>query len=316
MGVKAIMWATKQNVGSPTKKLLLLVLAQRVRDEGEHAWCTWAGQKALAADAETSVRTVRNVLAEFERVGLISREQRRRPDGYRSSDLIRLNPNWTPPAADSGEPCSPEPHAGRSGQDIYAEAPEPHSPESRSPENAAGSPDQGVRGDEPYRQEIPRKMVPTSAANDNRSQRHQMPRGKQKIEPEEEPEDLSPQSSSRDLHTGPDRPPDDDQQPPLHGPADLRIEQAIRLLAQSDLDRRVQDTEFNPLLPQVGDPASWLHTAHKQRRDRDGERLATLARGHPDADAAELVELLSAPPTSPQDVELEEMLAALWGTGR
>lgn len=153
MGIRATMWAKPLRVGSPTKKLLLLVLADRVRDEGEHAWCTWAGQDALASDMEVTERTVRSLLSEFESVGLITREKRRRPDGYRTSDLIRLNGDWEPPVppeappAMDDEPAEEDPATGDDPDVPEDPSPEEESPENGSPENSSASCEQDLDDD-------------------------------------------------------------------------------------------------------------------------------------------------------------------------
>lgn len=86
MSVEAITWAMKQRVGNGTAKLLLIALANHADHEG----ICWPSQASLAAVCEVSVRSVREYLLRLEMVGLIAREERRRGDGTRASDLIRL----------------------------------------------------------------------------------------------------------------------------------------------------------------------------------------------------------------------------------
>ena len=93
MSNAALTWAMSTKVGSSTRKLVLLVLADRANDDN---WSTWVGQETIAAETELSVRSVGRALAELERDGVIERSQRRRGDGFRSSDLIRLNMQWEP----------------------------------------------------------------------------------------------------------------------------------------------------------------------------------------------------------------------------
>lgn len=164
MAIKALEWLRRTEVGSPTRKLVLYAIADRVKD-GE--WVTWAGQEALAQDTELSPRTVRTILRDLEQMGVIERAKRRRPDGYRTSDAIRLNVEWEPtsPAGDSPEAVSPEGDAGCSDQDIPAESHRQEFPG----------------------KEFPRKSTSTSPANERQSHRQELPRGDGKLELEVEP---------------------------------------------------------------------------------------------------------------------------------
>ena len=134
MGFHAMTWAKQQTVGSSTRKLVLLVIADRVDDDSSE---TWVGQESIATEAELSVRTVGRVVAELEGLGLIERQQRRRPDGYRSSDLIRLNRHWTSPDSQSHESPSPEPVShdelsGDTDDNLTGHPVQPHPTECRS----------------------------------------------------------------------------------------------------------------------------------------------------------------------------------------
>lgn len=96
-----MMWAKRQQVGSPTRKLLLLVLA----DYADEAWSCFPGQATLAAETELSERSVRRQLAELEADGFITRTERRRDNGYRTSDRIVLcgaNTSAEQPAKSAG----------------------------------------------------------------------------------------------------------------------------------------------------------------------------------------------------------------------
>lgn len=163
MAVAASLWARQQRAGSAARKAVLLVLADRAKDQ---TWEVWAGQEALAAEADVSERTVRAVLAEFERWGVIERTKRRRPDGYRTSDVIRLK---------VGAAISPEVTAGSCDQGKRAISPEVSSPEVSSPETIAGSSDLG-------QQISPEPAAGTSPANERRSHRNQLPRNNGKLE--------------------------------------------------------------------------------------------------------------------------------------
>lgn len=81
-----MVWAKAATVGSPTRKAVLLVLA----DYADEAGSCFPGQETLARITELGVRTVRRALAELEDAGVIRREERRRPDGLRTSDRYHL----------------------------------------------------------------------------------------------------------------------------------------------------------------------------------------------------------------------------------
>jgi len=103
MSFQAMTWAVKQKVGNATGKAILLMLANYADDEGK----CFPGQEKLAAECECSPRTVREWLDKFEKMGIVKREERRREDGYRTSDLIVLDLESSP-AAISPENTSPE----------------------------------------------------------------------------------------------------------------------------------------------------------------------------------------------------------------
>lgn len=169
MAIKAIEWVRRLRAVTPTQKLLLFVLADRVKD-GE--WETWVGQDAIAAEACLALRTVQRTMPELERLGLIDREARRRPDGYRTSDVIRLNVG--------GDPVSPA----------------RVSPDTESPDNLAGSSDQDIPTDshptDCHPTDCQVTSTPTSPANDGASYPTQWRSGDGKLEPEVEPETAPP----------------------------------------------------------------------------------------------------------------------------
>ncbi len=106
MSVDAISWAKKKTMGSANRKLVLLLLA----DYADANWSTFVGQERLAAEADMSKRTVQRILTDFEADGLIRREERRRDDGYRTSDRIYINSAWT-----SGDTLSRDSQSGDNG---------------------------------------------------------------------------------------------------------------------------------------------------------------------------------------------------------
>ena len=84
-------WAMDVDV-PPREKLMLILIASHANDEGE----CFPSQTTLAYRSGLSRRTVLRSLAELEERGVINRRQRRRPDGSRSSDTIRLNVHGAP----------------------------------------------------------------------------------------------------------------------------------------------------------------------------------------------------------------------------
>ena len=87
MSVQAITWALDYAAGSVTEKVILLVLANYANEFG----VSWPSQKTLADQTALGERTVRRVLADMERRGVIRRIVRRRGNGSRQSDMILLS---------------------------------------------------------------------------------------------------------------------------------------------------------------------------------------------------------------------------------
>lgn len=86
MSTQAIAWAMQQRTGSSTGKVLLMCLANYADENGS----CWPSQSTLAKEAELSERAIRKWLKQLEASGFIERRHRHRPDGSRTSDLIRL----------------------------------------------------------------------------------------------------------------------------------------------------------------------------------------------------------------------------------
>lgn len=110
MSFQAMTWAVKQKVGNATGKAVLLMLANYADENGS----CYPGQDKLAKECECSSRTVREWLDKFETMGLIVRQERRREDGYRTSDLIVMQLEKSPEAF-SPENNSPENNAHLTG---------------------------------------------------------------------------------------------------------------------------------------------------------------------------------------------------------
>jgi len=87
MSFQAMSWAVKQKVGNATGKAILLMLANYADQDG----VCFPSQEKLAVECECARQTVSRFLNDFESRGLISRVQRRRQDGYRTSDEIKLS---------------------------------------------------------------------------------------------------------------------------------------------------------------------------------------------------------------------------------
>lgn len=86
MSVEAISWALSFAAENVSEKAVTLVLANYADGDGK----CFPGQQNIAQQAACSDRTVRRVLESLEARGIISREQRRRKDGSRTSDIIVL----------------------------------------------------------------------------------------------------------------------------------------------------------------------------------------------------------------------------------
>ena len=67
MSFDAMSWATKKRTGSPTKKLILLMLADRANKEG---FC-WPSMKTLVEDCELSRETISRNIKDMARDGLL-----------------------------------------------------------------------------------------------------------------------------------------------------------------------------------------------------------------------------------------------------
>lgn len=92
MSVEAMAWAKDQRTGSPTRKAVLLAIADYADEHGR----AWPSQKRLCEDTELSERAVRNALAELEAMELIFRTPQVRSDNSRAADIIQFNMVETP----------------------------------------------------------------------------------------------------------------------------------------------------------------------------------------------------------------------------
>jgi DNA-binding Lrp family transcriptional regulator len=91
MAYQATHWAWELDLPT-TQKFVLVALS----DMADETFSCFPGQERLATMIGASVATVRRALATLEEHGLISRTQRRREDGYRTSDRFKLHVGRSP----------------------------------------------------------------------------------------------------------------------------------------------------------------------------------------------------------------------------
>lgn len=87
MSVQALSCALTTRGVSASEKLLLLVLANYADD----SMACWPSHKRLAEDTCLSQRTILTLLKGLEERGVLTRQERVRKDGSRSSDIITLH---------------------------------------------------------------------------------------------------------------------------------------------------------------------------------------------------------------------------------
>jgi hypothetical protein len=150
MSHEAQTWALKITTGSPTRKAVLMYLANRANTEDG---ASWPSQGRVAKETEFGERTVRDALKDLEEMGIIRRITRQG-----TSDMIYLNMNWRPagaagvqdtelPKGPAGDAAAADSAAGNAGDDRQ-----------ELPEGAAG--DAG----EP-RQELPPNLQEEPSSN-------------------------------------------------------------------------------------------------------------------------------------------------------
>lgn len=115
MSVQAVAWAMRQKTGSPTRKAVLIALADRHhRDTGE----CYPSVALMAEDTELSDRSVRTALEQLVEGGYITRARKRRKDGSLGTYEYELLMETVaaPPAAAAASP--PAGRAARNGVDL------------------------------------------------------------------------------------------------------------------------------------------------------------------------------------------------------
>src|SRR5688572_23102681 len=95
MSWQATAWAARQTTGNTGRKAVLLVIANHADPFG----VCYPGRLLLAEECECRPETISANIGTLEAAGLLSRHQRRRANGSRTSDWIVL----APLAADRGE---------------------------------------------------------------------------------------------------------------------------------------------------------------------------------------------------------------------
>ena len=150
MSVQAIGWALGQDVGTPTRKVVLIALANRVNSD---TGLCCPSLKTVAKETCLAKSSVIRALHELEQAGYIQRVQRQRENGSHTSTEYRfpqLTPSArvTPPLSHSGTTPSPtvtppEPELRTGSKEPLAAAPRvPHNAVSGFSPKAKPSKDQ------------------------------------------------------------------------------------------------------------------------------------------------------------------------------
>ena len=112
MSIAAMSCAMALRDVKPSEKLLLLALSNYADDNMQ----CWPSQKRLSEDTCLSLRSIRNLLASLVAGGMISKAERQRQDGSRSTDIITLHfagrvgaTTAAPPATTAGGTRQPLP---------------------------------------------------------------------------------------------------------------------------------------------------------------------------------------------------------------
>lgn len=93
MGFRNSEWAWGIELPGP-EKAILVAIAHRADDK---TGVTYVGRKSLASMSGYADRTVTRALETLESRGAIKRKERRRTDGYRTTDEITIDVTWTGP---------------------------------------------------------------------------------------------------------------------------------------------------------------------------------------------------------------------------
>jgi hypothetical protein len=103
MSIKAYAWAKSVKAGSPTLKAVLCAIADYADDKGR----AFPSFDRVAEDTEFTDRAVRKAVAELAALGLLTRQERFRPDGGRSTDVLTLQMHLSAPLERGSTPLEP-----------------------------------------------------------------------------------------------------------------------------------------------------------------------------------------------------------------
>lgn len=101
MGFKLAEWAMNLEEVKGWTKAVLVVTAAKADDRTSQCF---PSQKTLAAACGASLATVNRSLDQLESTGILTRSRRSTSAGYRTSDLITLNPAWIAGSQVGAEP--------------------------------------------------------------------------------------------------------------------------------------------------------------------------------------------------------------------
>lgn len=109
MSLEAITWAYKTEVGSPSRKAVLLVLANYADADDASSF---PSRSRIEAMTELKTTAVKDALRDLEEMGVISKEARLRPNGSNSSNRYTINLEWSAddpsPGSQTTPPRSPD----------------------------------------------------------------------------------------------------------------------------------------------------------------------------------------------------------------
>ncbi|CAM3358197.1 helix-turn-helix domain-containing protein [Mycobacterium frederiksbergense] len=111
MSWKAVDWATDIGVGSPTMRLILILLANKADEK----FSCYPSVRTLMAESCAARSTVLNALNRLEHEGLITRVAQYHESGAQRSSRYFLNHPDAPHLNPGPESGHPRPHAGRAG---------------------------------------------------------------------------------------------------------------------------------------------------------------------------------------------------------
>jgi hypothetical protein len=103
MSIKAYAWAKSIKAGSPTLKAVLCAIADYADDRGR----AFPSFDRVAEDTEFTDRAVRKAVAELAALGLLTRQERFRADGGRSTDVLTLQMHLSAPLERGSTPPEP-----------------------------------------------------------------------------------------------------------------------------------------------------------------------------------------------------------------